>query len=81
VASSNSSHIEQCQNPNYTASRPEIFAFGDSNMPLNDILDSGLALGQPNDPGTFDALDPFSGFDIPFWFEQDQYWNVFQDFD
>jgi hypothetical protein len=26
-------------------------------------------------------LDPFSGYDIPFWFEQDQYWDIFQNFD
>jgi hypothetical protein len=23
-------------------------------------------------------LDPFSGFDIPFWFEQDQHWDMLQ---
>jgi hypothetical protein len=28
-----------------------------------------------------DMLDPFSGYDIPFWFEQDQYWDIFQNFD
>jgi hypothetical protein len=28
-----------------------------------------------------DMVDPFSGYDIPFWFEQDQYWDIFQNFD
>jgi hypothetical protein len=29
-------------------------------------------------PGDSNSLDPFSGFDIPFWFEQDQHWDVLQ---
>jgi hypothetical protein len=27
-------------------------------------------------PGDINSLDPFSGFDIPFWFEQDQHWDI-----
>ena len=32
----------------------------------------GANAGIPGDPN---SLDPFSGFDIPFWFEQDQHWD------
>jgi hypothetical protein len=28
--------------------------------------------------GDANGLDPFSGFDIPFWFEQDQHWELLQ---
>jgi hypothetical protein len=36
---------------------------------------------QNNDFRYADMPDPFSGYDIPFWFEQDQYWDIFQNFD
>lgn len=35
---------------------------------------------QESNQGYLDILDPFNGFDIPFWFEQDQHWDVFQNF-
>ncbi|KAH6529959.1 hypothetical protein HBI07_172370 [Parastagonospora nodorum] len=51
---------------------PEVATFSTF---LNSHLES-----QGDGPGYLDALDPFSGFDIPFWFEQDQHWDVFQDY-
>jgi hypothetical protein len=35
----------------------------------------------PSQDGNLGALDPFSRFDIPFWFEEDQYWDIFQNLD
>lgn len=32
----------------------------------------GMAFSNPN------GLDPFSGFDIPFWFDQEQHWDFSQ---
>lgn len=32
----------------------------------------GMAFSSPN------GLDPFSGFDIPFWFDQEQHWDFTQ---
>lgn len=43
------------------------------------FLDSHLE-SRGDNTGYLDLLDPFSGFDIPFWFEQDQHWDVFQDY-
>jgi fermentation-respiration switch protein FrsA (DUF1100 family) len=80
-ANLNNPHSGQSQAPYYTALRPQDFMADDSNTQLNEILGGGLPAGQSSDQGAFDALDPFSGFDIPFWFEQDQNWNIFQDFD
>lgn len=80
-ANSNHPHSGQSQAPHYTAFRTQDFTADENNIQLNDILSGGLAAGQPSDQRAFDALDPFSGFDIPFWFEQDQNWNIFQDFD
>ena len=80
-ANSNNPHSGQSQASYYTTLRPQDFMVDDSNAQLNEILGGGLPAGQSSDQGTFDALDPFSGFDIPFWFEQDQNWNIFQDFD
>ncbi|KAF2830534.1 hypothetical protein CC86DRAFT_162661 [Ophiobolus disseminans] len=47
---------------------------------FNSVLQGDQPFHQGFGTGNVDALDPFSGFDIPFWFEQDQHWDVFQDF-
>jgi hypothetical protein len=44
---------------------------------FNHMMHRYEALDQ-NNAFTYDALDPFSGFDIPFWFEQDQLGNFMQ---
>ncbi|KAH7083352.1 fungal-specific transcription factor domain-containing protein [Paraphoma chrysanthemicola] len=45
-------------------------AFMNENYVFEQDLNAGLAQNP----------DPFSGFDIPFWFDQDQHWDIFQDF-
>jgi hypothetical protein len=47
---------------------------------FNNIMPGSQMFDQNMEAASFGALDPFSGFDIPFWFEQDQHWNIFQDF-
>ncbi|KAL5115851.1 hypothetical protein ACEQ8H_006253 [Pleosporales sp. CAS-2024a] len=42
-------------------------------VPFNSFVQDHR-LGQDSNSGYPDTLDPFSGFDIPFWFEQDQQW-------
>jgi hypothetical protein len=46
---------------------------------LNHMMHKYEALAQNNAFTAYDELDPFSGFDIPFWFEQDQHGNSMQD--
>jgi hypothetical protein len=58
--------------------RQQDIAYNHDNATSSTFL-HGHLVDQGNDPGYLDMLDPFSGFDIPFWFEQDQHWDVFQD--
>jgi hypothetical protein len=58
--------------------RPHDSAYNSGNVLFDSFLFDNTALGQDGNPG---ALDPFSRFDIPFWFEEDQYWNIFQNLD
>ncbi|KAJ4371457.1 hypothetical protein N0V83_004674 [Neocucurbitaria cava] len=53
---------------------PVLFDLGnyDWNYPTNV---SG-SVGQNGVFGEDHSLDPFSGFDIPFWFEQEQHWDM-----
>ena len=54
--------------------------FDDDDTTFYSILQGDHTFDQGFGSGDLDALDPFSGFDIPFWFEQDQHWDIFQDF-
>lgn len=54
--------------------------FDHDSMTFSNILQGSQPFDQSFGTGSLDALDPFSGFDIPFWFEQDQHWDIFQDF-
>lgn len=51
-----------------------IFDFGDSEwsdyLQANELFDANAPLSQ------LDAVDPYIGFDIPFWLGQDQYWDI-----
>ena len=51
-----------------------VLGFGDS------CWDSFVGTGEAGNVAMGDpaGLDPFSGFDIPFWFDQDQYWDFSQ---
>lgn len=42
-------------------------------LPLSDLTQSGLGLGQDIPLQNDDCLDPFAAFDIPFWLGQDKY--------
>jgi hypothetical protein len=55
--------------------------FDSGSAAFSDFMQGGQGLGQSSDPGNPLNLDPFSGFDIPFWFEQDQYWDILQNSD
>lgn len=54
-----------------------VFDFGNSEwtdvMQASDAFDSSIALQQA------DSVDPYIGFDIPFWLGQDQYQEMLQD--
>lgn len=43
----------------------------------NTFMNATTSIGPDNMLGEQNALDPFSGFDIPFWFEQEQSFNMF----
>jgi hypothetical protein len=47
---------------------------------FSNIMQGSQMFNQNTEAASFGTLDPFSGFDIPFWFEQDQHWDFFQDF-
>jgi hypothetical protein len=55
--------------------------FDNSSAAFSDFMQGGQTLDQNSDQGNLYNLYPFSGFDIPFWFEQDQYWDILQNFD
>jgi hypothetical protein len=55
--------------------------FDDGSVAFSDFLQGGQGFGQSSDIENHYNLDPFSGFDIPFWFEQDQYWDILQNTD
>lgn len=54
-----------------------VFDFGNSEwsdyLQANELLDSNMSLPQ------LDSVDPYVGFDIPFWLGQDQYWDMLHD--
>ncbi|KAH7125226.1 fungal-specific transcription factor domain-containing protein [Dendryphion nanum] len=45
----------------------------------NDFMRTGATFDQSMTLGGGEGLDPFSGFDIPFWLGQDQYWGMVND--
>lgn len=61
----------------YPASNTPVFNFSNSEwsdfVQANETLDSDATLPQ------VDGLDPYVGFDIPFWLGQDQYWDMLHD--
>ncbi|KAJ8118776.1 hypothetical protein OPT61_g319 [Boeremia exigua] len=62
--------------PNNSVNAP-VFDFGSSEwsdfLQANETLDASAPLPQ------VDGLDPYIGFDIPFWLGQDQYWDMLHD--
>jgi hypothetical protein len=62
-----------------TTSTQKNTALNNDSTVFSNFMHGRQDLNQSGDPGNLDILDPFSGFDIPFWFEQDQYWDIFQD--
>jgi len=61
----------------YQSISTPIFDFGSSEwsdfIQANEGLDSSVPLPQ------VDGMDPYIGFDIPFWLGQDQYWDMLHD--
>ncbi|KAH7396899.1 fungal-specific transcription factor domain-containing protein [Phaeosphaeria sp. MPI-PUGE-AT-0046c] len=55
-------------------------AFGIDTTSVDNAFIGDQVRGEEYNLTNFDALDPFSGYDIPFWLEQDQDWDIFQDF-
>jgi hypothetical protein len=55
---------------------PSQFTF--PNEDWNDFIVSNGPYGQDAMFGEHNSLDPFSGFDIPFWFEEEQHWDMLQ---
>jgi hypothetical protein len=47
---------------------------------FNIFMNENYPLDQNFSAGISQNPDPFSGFDIPFWFDQDQHWDIFHDF-
>jgi hypothetical protein len=74
-----SSSDTQMQNPGTDQSRQQDASYGHDSSTFDNIM-QGQQSQQESNQGYLDILDPFNGFDIPFWFEQDQHWNVFQNF-
>jgi hypothetical protein len=72
---------EDTQPQTWTAneSRQQDIAYNNVASPSSFL--PGHLVDPGNDPGYLDILDPFSGFDIPFWFEQDQHWDLFQNYE
>jgi len=70
----------QAQGEAMGAPRHRSATFDDDDTTFDSILQGDHTFDQGFGSGNLDALDPFSGFDIPFWFEQDQHWDIFQDF-
>jgi hypothetical protein len=62
-----------------TTSTQRNTTFDNDSTVFSNFMHGRQDLNQSGDSGNLDILDPFSGFDIPFWFEQDQYWDIFQD--
>jgi hypothetical protein len=61
----------------HQATNTPVFDFGNSEwidfMQASDTCDSSIPLPQAN------SVDPYIGFDIPFWLGQDQYQDILQD--
>lgn len=45
----------------------------------NEFMQTGTTFDQSMAIAGGEGLDPFSGFDIPFWLGQDQYWGMIND--
>ncbi|KAH7383336.1 fungal-specific transcription factor domain-containing protein [Pyrenochaeta sp. MPI-SDFR-AT-0127] len=54
----------------------ETLAFGLGNSNWNNFMNANGSLAQNTAHGDHNNPDPFSGFDIPFWFEQEQHWDM-----
>lgn len=73
-------HVQSLENPSsvpHPNTNAPIFDFGSSEwsdfIQANEALESSAPLPQA------EGMDPYIGFDIPFWFGQDQYWNLLHD--
>ena len=65
-------------NQDPTAAGPSSNNDGDSQW--NEFMhDTGATFDQSMAIAGGEGLDPFSGFDIPFWLGQDQYWGMVND--
>jgi hypothetical protein len=71
----------QLQNSPAAALLPQFSALEHGHTHSSDAIYGQQINSQTSGPRNADVIDPFSGFDIPFWFEQDQYWDVFQNFE
>mgnify|MGYP004514308757 CR=1 FL=1 len=60
---------DNTNNPVFDFGSPERSDF----IQANNVLDPGAPLPQ------MDGMDPYIGFDIPFWLGQDQYWDMLHD--
>jgi hypothetical protein len=76
LQSSSDTHM---QNLGVNQPRQQDGSYGYENPSFNNVI-QGQQSQQETNQGYLDILDPFNGFDIPFWFEQDQHWDVFQNF-
>jgi hypothetical protein len=75
-AQSQSSSDTQMQSASANQPRQQDGSYGYDSTTFSNVMQTQ----QDNNQGYLDILDPFNGFDIPFWFEQDQHWDVFQNF-
>lgn len=61
----------------YESTNTPVFDFGSSEwsdfIQANETLDASAPLPQEG------SMDPYIGFDIPFWLGQDQYWDILHD--
>ncbi len=62
--------------PNHNINTP-IFDFGNSEW--SDLLQVNEALSANAPLPEGDGMDPYIGFDIPFWLGQEQYWDMLHD--
>jgi hypothetical protein len=69
------------QDSSTAASLPQNATFDIDFANFSNVMQAPQISSQNNGSRYADMLDPFSGYDIPFWFEQDQYWDIFQNFD
>jgi hypothetical protein len=71
----------QLQDSTTAALLPQDVTFDHDNGNSSNAMYGHPINSQTSGSREANLIDPFSGFDIPFWFEQDQYWDIFQNLD